>query len=131
MYQDRSNDLDPRVSNVLNEAPKILKALEVTQDMLEKFYVIKNNDRDVIVRLGHFSEPDDYNRVFEELNPDEYGNKFYFYGENWDYSKEYKESLLKLNESCLEAYITFLEAEREALIKRWNGMAKEIKPEEK
>ena len=125
MYQDRSSDLDPRVSNVLNDGPKVLNALEETNDMLRSFYDIKHAKYvdcfHVGVRSKYTFETDPRDKM-EWIDPNEYP-------EEWDYSKEYKKSLSKLNESVLDAYITFLEAEREALIQRWNGMARELKEE--
>ena len=122
MYQDRSEDLDPRVSNVLNDGPKISEALEKINKGLENLYKIKE---DGVSEVGIRYNPDPYrNRTYRFIDPDEHP-------EDWDYSKEYKESLQKLNEVVLDAYIVFLECEREALIKRWNDMAKDLKPEKK
>ena len=123
MYQDRTNDLDPRVNKVLNEGPKILKAIKSTNDILRGFYDIKNAKHIDCLHVGVrpiLTFENTASAVMEWIDPDEHPK-------DWDYSKKFKETLTNLNESVLDAYITFLECEREALIKRWNSMAKSLK----
>ena len=115
MYQSRSEDLDPRVNNVLNEGPKIMRALEYMQQTLKNLEYIKEHSDLATVRFRPSYTTRDSFVVSDQLE------------EQWDYTKEYEESLNKLNESVLDAYITFLEAERETLIRRWNNMAKDLK----
>lgn len=117
MYQDRSEDLDPRVNKVLNEGPKILETLEFITNILPELYRLKEK------KDGFYLEGIKFNHRYQresEIDPNNLPK-------NWDYTKEFKESLTNLNESVLDAYITFLECEREALIKRWNKMAKDLK----
>lgn len=115
MYTDRSNDLDSRVSNVLDEAPKILSAIEKINDCLKDYYNLKEQTSPL---LCGFKRTQTFFNYIDD----------YYLEEGWDYTKEFLESLQNLNESVLNAYIVFLEAERETLIKRWNEMAKELKP---
>ena len=118
MYQDRSEDLDTRVSKVLDEGPKITKALEQVNGALQEMYKLKEERN---IHCVDFSS-DKYRNITATL---------YYLPEGWDYTKEHEESLEKLNQVCLDAYIVFLECEREDLIKRWNAMAKDLKPEKK
>ena len=115
MYQGRREDLDPRVDKVLEEGPKIDKAMEDVEDALKELYHLKGKTINSVAFYTQF-----HSNVTATL---------YYLPIDWDYTKEHQESLNKLNESVLDAYITFLECEREALIKRWNDMAKDLKPE--
>jgi len=111
MFQSRLEDLDPRVTEVMDEGPRIKDALESIEDDLMKFYQIKAAGVDIVRFFISGSPTDHY--IYKGAFP-----------EDWDYTKEMVESLNKLNESVLDAYITFLECEREALITRWNNLLK-------
>ena len=114
MYQGRRDDFDPRVDKVLDEGPKIDKAMADIEGALRELYNIKGKTINQV----------DFCTTFQP----NVTATLYYLPKDWDYTKEHKESLEKLNQVCLDAYITFLECEREDLIKRWNNMAKELKP---
>ncbi len=123
MYQDRQEDLDPKVTTVLNEGPRILEALESTNEMLKAYYDIKEEKSVDCIHVGVRNKLyfENYaSASMQWINPNGHPS-------DWDYGTEYKESLRALNNSVLDAYITFLECERESLIRRWNGLAKELK----
>jgi hypothetical protein len=114
MYQGRREDLDPRVDKVLEEGPNIDKAMEDVEDALKEIYKLREKTITSVNFHSGFHK--------------HYTATLYHLSRDWDYTKEFKESLDKLNQAVLDAYITFLECEREELIKRWNDMAKELKP---
>ncbi len=118
MYQDRQEDMDPKVTTVLNEGPKILETLEGVNGALMELYHLKGLKSTIHIDFSCQG----FSRKTSTL---------YYLPKNWDYTKEYKESLSALNETILDAHITFLECERESLIRRWNGLAKELKAEKK
>ena len=113
MYQDRNEDLDPRVTEIMQEGPRIKDALENIEGDLKKFYALKEEGVDTVRFFRSESQTHYY--IYDGAFPSE-----------WDYTKEMVESLQKLNEVVLDAYITFLECEREGLIQRWNNMAKKL-----
>ena len=117
MYQGRREDFDPRVDKVLDEGPKIDKAMADVEHTLRELYKLQ----------GRTIKCVDFHSSFNS----DVTATLYYLPANWDYTKEFEESLDKLNMVVLDAYIVFLECEREDLIKRWNDMAKDLKPEKK
>lgn len=107
MYQSRSKDLDPRVGKIGHEGAELLKALHVIEGSLSELEDL--DQKYVEVKFHVFSrttEPIDLSRVPDSL------------------SKEIGESKQKLDQSCLDAFITLLEAEREDIIKKYNNLMK-------
>jgi len=132
MYQNRNEDLDPRVSNVLNDGPKISMAFDSVQNRLQNLHEIKENkNRRLNVNIGNPYEYNSQGHAPPANTQTFTGELCYDLPKDWEYHKEYKETVDNMNKSVLDAYITLLECEREALIKRWNDMAKELKPEKK
>jgi len=120
MYQDRSEDLSPVVTYRHKRILWISEWMEEINKMLEYLYKFqethkKRADRSVSVQFwdGNNSVHFDFNL----FSPDKH-----------EFRKESHQVMCDVNKSMLAGYITFLEAEREGLIREWNRL-ETAKPE--
>lgn len=111
MYQSRSEDLNPKISEFAAEALTIERALTYIDKKLKKLYSIQENSFKIQFKYTdheHAFEPIEYNQIEKE-----------FRDEMWETKK-------KLESGVMFAFITLLEAEREDLIKKWNSLTKKL-----
>ena len=122
MYTDRKEDLNPVVTYRHGQVLGVARWLDHINGMLKKLYGIKKNCKanprsfpDLRISLSN----DCVDFSFHDFNPKDN----ILQQEAFDTLKDY-------NNSMLSGYITFLEAEREALITIYNDMATATLPED-
>ena len=107
MYQSRFDDLDKRVAIITARGKELKDAFEEVEKSLRRLQEVDPEN----VSLRFFTFP-------RHTDPIDLDNIPY------NLRVEMQESKQKLEKSCLEAFITLLEAEREDLIKQYNKLTK-------
>jgi hypothetical protein len=109
MYHSRKEDLHPRVAAIAEESKILLEAFEHIEGRLKALQDPDPKDM-VVYFYDNFLRQDYFTFALDKIPK--------------DLQDEMEETKKKLDQSCLDAFITLLEAEREDLIKKYNALIK-------
>lgn len=121
-FVTREEDLSPTVVHRHTEILKINRWLDEVNKMLKKLYKMQSETKSQSRRSPGVRFHNGNDAVYFDFNN--------LYNDKNSYQMESYEVMCDLNKSMVSGYITFLEAERESLIRKFNEMETATLPQD-